>query len=247
MNKMNEDIISTSLIDFDNLTLKAAVNKIRELAGAPVFSYVVTPNVDHMERLVKRGDDVFESAYTSAELTLCDSRIIGKLLEIRGKPIREVIPGSTLTEYLFDHELTGQDKVLVFGLESEHFQRLQVMYSGLNLIHINPSMGFIRKADEVEELLDQVESIRPDFVFISVGSPQQEVFAQKLCEREKVGGVGLCVGASLLFMVGAEKRAPKIVQRCYLEWAYRLCQNPKRLVKRYFGNLLALPSIIKAL
>ena len=41
------------------------------------------------------------------------------------------------------------------------------------------------------------------------------------------------VGAAFDFHAGTIKRAPKWMQRCYLEWFYRILQDPGRLWKRY--------------
>jgi hypothetical protein len=46
-------------------------------------------------------------------------------------------------------------------------------------------------------------------------------------------GLALCVGASLNFITGTEKRAPAWVQKLTLEWLYRLLQNPRRMAGRY--------------
>jgi UDP-N-acetyl-D-mannosaminuronic acid transferase (WecB/TagA/CpsF family) len=43
----------------------------------------------------------------------------------------------------------------------------------------------------------------------------------------------MALGATIDFEAGTLKRAPKIFQRLSLEWFYRLCMEPKRLVKRY--------------
>src|SRR6478735_692509 len=43
----------------------------------------------------------------------------------------------------------------------------------------------------------------------------------------------LCIGASLLFLLGHEKRPPWPVQQAGLEWAWRLVQDPRRLARRY--------------
>jgi exopolysaccharide biosynthesis WecB/TagA/CpsF family protein len=43
----------------------------------------------------------------------------------------------------------------------------------------------------------------------------------------------LCVGASIDFIVGEQKRAPKIFTRLGLEWFYRLVKNPKKFFLRY--------------
>jgi exopolysaccharide biosynthesis WecB/TagA/CpsF family protein len=68
---------------------------------------------------------------------------------------------------------------------------------------------------------------------LAVGSPQQEVLAQRLQSRGVARGLALCVGASIDFMTGVERRAPLWMQRSGFEWLYRLSQNPTRLAKRY--------------
>jgi exopolysaccharide biosynthesis WecB/TagA/CpsF family protein len=44
------------------------------------------------------------------------------------------------------------------------------------------------------------------------------------------------VGASLRFLSGEERRAPRLVQRAGLEWAWRLAQDPRRLARRYLRD-----------
>ena len=44
----------------------------------------------------------------------------------------------------------------------------------------------------------------------------------------------LGVGAAFDFSAGTAKRAPRWMQECYMEWLYRLMQDPKRLFHRYF-------------
>jgi N-acetylglucosaminyldiphosphoundecaprenol N-acetyl-beta-D-mannosaminyltransferase len=46
-------------------------------------------------------------------------------------------------------------------------------------------------------------------------------------------GVGLCIGASVDFVLGDRPRAPRWVQRLNLEWAFRLASEPARLWRRY--------------
>jgi exopolysaccharide biosynthesis WecB/TagA/CpsF family protein len=66
-----------------------------------------------------------------------------------------------------------------------------------------------------------------------VGAPQQEAVAHALRIRGRARGLALCVGASLNFITGAERRAPQWMQRAGLEWLYRLSQDPRRLANRY--------------
>ena len=47
------------------------------------------------------------------------------------------------------------------------------------------------------------------------------------------------VGGSFDVVAGVIKRAPKWMQKCGLEWLYRLLQEPKRMWKRYlFTNVI---------
>jgi exopolysaccharide biosynthesis WecB/TagA/CpsF family protein len=102
------------------------------------------------------------------------------------------------------------------------------------LHHIQPPMNFIRDPVAVETCVRQVESLSPfRFCFLAVGSPQQEIVAQQLKARGIARGLALCVGASINFVTGIEKRAPPWMRRIGCEWLYRLSRNPKRLAYRY--------------
>ena len=47
------------------------------------------------------------------------------------------------------------------------------------------------------------------------------------------GGTGLCIGASVEFVTGAKRRAPRWMQRLGVEWLHRLLSEPGRLWRRY--------------
>ncbi len=245
---MKHEKIMSKDVFFDNLNLVEAAEQIRLLASASTFSYVVTPNIDHLARVSgDHANEELKSIYQNAALSLCDSRIVDKLLRFKNKKIKEVVPGSSLTQYLFSDVLTSKDKVLIVGVEQHYIDKLRVMYPSLTIEHINPSMGFINKPEEVKSLIQSITIIDADYIFLSVGSPRQEVLAGKIAESSSVSGVALCVGASVLFIVGAERRAPVFLQKLHLEWAYRMLQSPRRLVMRYAQNFLSLPVIYRHL
>ncbi|ODS23428.1 hypothetical protein AB835_09105 [Candidatus Endobugula sertula] len=148
-----------------------------------------------------------------------------------------------MTQYLFDHTLTNESKITVVGCTEEGIAKLQKKYSHLTIQHLNPSMGFINQADEVNNLIEQLKQYNAEYIFLAVGSPQQEVFAAQL-KQSGLTGVALCIGASINFLVGVEYRAPKWMQVLHLEWFYRMTQDPKRLVKRYTMNAVYLPKIL---
>lgn len=235
--------VKTGFFEFNDITCSEAIETIDKMSGEKTqFHNVITPNVDHLSRLVNLDKkDLLWEIYGNASLMLCDSKILQVLMDKKGKKINNVVPGSTLTQELFDGDVLNGKNVLVIGSENDVFDKLKSKYPQINLAHINPSMGFINRPLEVEKIVHDTKELKPDFVFLAVGSPRQEILSWHL-SRELNSGVSLCIGASILFLVGEEKRAPKIFQNLRLEWFYRMVTQ-KRLVKRYFLNFLALPKI----
>jgi hypothetical protein len=95
-------------------------------------------------------------------------------------------------------------------------------------------MGFIRDPEAVEACLRFIEAHSPfRFCLLAVGAPQQEALAQQLKARGIARGLALCIGASINFLTGDERRAPLWMQHCGMEWSFRLMQAPGRMAKRY--------------
>jgi len=243
-------VINTRLTFFDSLSMQEAVDKVEALSGGETFGYVVTPNIDHLARLCDRpkaGENDLKAIYHAADLSLCDSRILEKLLALVGKKIKAIIPGSDLTQCLFDQVLSDSDRILIVGGGANEIDLLRGKYSYLKIQHINPSMGFIDKPDEVTQLVNDIVDAEANYVFLAVGSPRQEILASKIKMTVGASGVGLCIGASINFIVGKENRAPKWIQKLHIEWLYRMLQDPKRLVKRYAMNAVYIPKIYRKL
>lgn len=200
--------------------------------GGDRFAYVVTPNVDHLIRF--HDDPAFRASYADAANVLLDSRFLSHVLRV-SKGIRvRVCTGSDLTAQLFRRVIAPDDRVVLIGCSDEQARALADQYGLSALSHYNPPMGFIRDPQAVEACLRFAESCSPfRFCFIAVGAPQQELLAQSLKKRGMARGLALCIGASVNFMTGKERRAPRWMQRIGFEWMYRLALDPGRLAKRY--------------
>lgn len=200
--------------------------------GQERFGYVVTPNVDHLVRYYE--DATFREHYRNADYVLLDSRFAARLLRlVKGVRLR-VCTGSELTARLFSRVVTSSDRVVLIGGTPEQASTIQMLYGLANVHHHNPPMGFAHNPEAIEECVQFIESRSPfRFCFLAVGSPQQEALAALLQARGIARGLALCVGASLNFITGNEKRAPQWMQQMTLEWLYRLVQDPRRLAARY--------------
>ena len=86
--------------------------------------------------------------------------------------------------------------------------------------------------EEDEAYVKQINDAAPDFVWVGLGAPKQEIWMA--AHKGRVNSIMIGVGAAFAFESGKTKRAPKWVQNMKLEWFYRMLQDPKRLFKRYF-------------
>ena len=200
--------------------------------GSDRFGYVVTPNVDHVIR--HYYDAEFRSLYAQAAYVLLDSRFLAHTVGLVKRQIFRVCLGSDLTTAVLHSVIRPQDVAVLVGATAVQAQQLRTKFGLTALHHVNPPMNFISDPVAVETCLRDIEAVGPfRFCFLAIGSPQQEIIAQKLKERGIARGLALCVGASVDFITGIEKRAPNWMQQLGFEWLFRLLQNPRRMAKRY--------------
>lgn len=86
-------------------------------------------------------------------------------------------------------------------------------------------------AEENAAAVKAIQDAQPDFVWVGLGAPKQEIWMRE--HQGRISGLMVGVGAAFDYEAGNIKRAPQWMQDQDLEWLYRLMQDPKRLYKRY--------------
>lgn len=218
-------------IEFDNSTQAEVENWLDKRTAESAFAYVVTPNVDHIVRMA-RDPSRIRRIYRNADLCVCDSRVLATLASVSGIEI-SVVPGSDLVEALFKRVLKRSDRVCVVGGSLNDAEMLAEKFPGVEIIHHEPPMGLGTNVEARTAAVAFAAATKARFTLLAVGSPQQELLAWELKQSETARGTALCIGASVDFLVGKQKRAPKFVQRARAEWAWRLGTQPRRLARRY--------------
>jgi exopolysaccharide biosynthesis WecB/TagA/CpsF family protein len=221
----------TQVLNIDDYDLQRAV-KAAAGFGIERYGYIVTPNVDHVIR--HYYDAEFREIYAQAAYVLLDSRFLAHTVGLVKRQAFRVCLGSDLTTEVLCNVVKPCDVAVLVGGTAEQAQSLRDRFGLRALEHIDPPMNFIRDPAEVEICLRSIEAASPfRFCFLAIGSPQQEIIAQRLKERGRARGLALCVGAAVNYLTGIERRAPRWMQKSGFEWLYRLVQDPRRLAKRY--------------
>jgi N-acetylglucosaminyldiphosphoundecaprenol N-acetyl-beta-D-mannosaminyltransferase len=240
MDAMNEPVIQLLGIDFSNVDVGIVIERLLARPEGARFSYVVTPNADHIERLLRIPG--LRPIYRRAMFCLLDSTLISHLACRLGLATPRVIPGADLTEALLPH--LGGKRVAVIGLDGQDFTRLVQRFPDISFIHYKPPMRLLHDVAAFNRTRDFVIHTEAAFTFFAVGSPVQEMLAYAVSGENRAVGVGLCIGSALSFASGAAKRAPLWMRRAGLEWVQRLAHNPRRLAGRY---LVSDPLVLLAL
>jgi N-acetylglucosaminyldiphosphoundecaprenol N-acetyl-beta-D-mannosaminyltransferase len=195
------------------------------------FKYVVTPNVHHMVRLLE-NPATMQPLYERAWRVFCDSRVLSRLAWFSGLRL-PVITGSDLTARLIARAAEQRLTIALIGPTGAACAKLGSRYPGLNVVFHAPPMGFIKSDHEVQKCVDFVVKTQAHLTFLAVGMPQQEILAREIANHSQARGVGLCIGASIDFLTGKQRRAPVWVQKAGFEWLHRLLSDPRRLAPRY--------------
>ncbi len=90
------------------------------------------------------------------------------------------------------------------------------------------------------ETHDALTSLKPHVIVVSLGAPDQDVFLARYKMGAKHDCIGIGVGGAVDFLTGMIPRAPQWMQKCGLEWFYRLCREPRRM-RRIFNALIVFP------
>ena len=114
-------------------------------------------------------------------------------------------------------------------------KRLGKIYPGLRVAGaVSPPFRPLTP-EEDEALVAQINAAKPDFVWVGLGAPQQDLWVASHRSRLNAAAL-LAVGAAFDFLSGSKRQATRWMMRCGLEWAFRLASEPRRLAWRYLKH-----------
>jgi len=200
---------------------------------------MVTPNAGHLTNIFDSPE--LSQIYSAAELSLIDGWPIALAAKNASKLKITRVTGSDLLPELFS-QLTKDLRVGIIGGYDESLirQSLESRFPDLNIQIIDTSQ-WTNSVYDIRRLRELVQYNALSIVLLCLGHPKQELLAKELKDYDWAGSRPdwiMCVGATIDFLIGEQKRAPKAFQRIGLEWFYRLVTNPKRFAQRYLKAVI---------
>jgi N-acetylglucosaminyldiphosphoundecaprenol N-acetyl-beta-D-mannosaminyltransferase len=200
---------------------------------------LVTPNAGHLSNIFDNPE--LSEIYLTAELSLIDGWPIAVAAKNASKLKITRVTGSDLLPELFS-QLTKDVRVGIIGGINESLirQSLETRFPDLNIQIIDTSQ-WTNSVYDIRRLRELVQYNALSIVLLCLGHPKQELLAKELNDYDWAGSRPdwiMCVGATIDFLIGEQKRAPKTFQRIGLEWFYRFVTNPKKFTQRYLNAVI---------
>jgi len=121
------------------------------------------------------------------------------------------------------------------GVADDLSRRMQERFPGLKVLGTHcPPFRPLEQAERTA-IIEEINGLAPDIVWVGLSTPKQELL---------MAGLSPDINARLMFGVGAAfdfhtdrlRQAPSWIQRIGMEWCFRLCMEPRRLLGRYLRN-----------
>lgn len=199
--------------------------------------WILTANVDVLRTVDRRPHlrGLGEKA-----IVVADGMPVVWAGRLAGMALPERVTGSSLLYSLSAAAaLDGRSVYLLGGapgIPERAADVLRERFPGLRVVGTtSPPFGFDRSPSGFQRAVDNLCSASPDLVMVGLGFPRQERLIEVV--RPQLPRTWfLGCGAGIAMAAGQFRRASPTVQRMGLEWAHRLCLEPRRLARRYLRD-----------
>lgn len=202
---------------------------IKELSG----DFMCVSNVH--TTVMAYGDEEYRAIQNGGIMAIPDGGPLSTVGRKRGFPnmVRTTGPGymgeifKVSAEKGYRHYFYGSTEET---LEKLHHALIE-QYPGIQIAGMYSPPFRSTTEGEDKAIIEKINEKKPDFVWVGLGAPKQEIWMA--AHQGRIEGFMVGVGAGFDYYAGNISRAPQWMQKHDLEWVYRLIQDPKRLFKRY--------------
>ncbi len=223
-------------IQIDRLTMDETVDRVGELIDGGVPTQHCAVNAGKI--VLMEDDEELRRIIGSCALVSADGQAVVWASHILGDPLPERVAGIDLFMRLLSLAERQGYSVYFLGARpevvAEVVRRARLRHPSLRVAGWHD--GYFTEADQ-PELLAEIAGVHPDILLVGMPSPRKEYWLAANLERTRAT-FAMGVGGSFDILAGVTTRAPYLLQRLGLEWAWRFAAEPRRLWRRYFvGNL----------
>ena len=219
-------------LNFDNLDLTGALERIEQFIAERKRRMIFTPNVALL--VWSRRDRFLKDTYDRCDMLTVDGVAICYAMRILGIPLKTSPSASLMFYPLFQLSQDKGYRIFMVGAQenavSTAVANLREQYPGAQIVGYHH--GYFDMENPPVELITEIQKTNPYLLLVGMATPYKERFFVSNFERMNVP-VSLGVGGMFDIAAGEAQFAPVWIRKLALEWLYRLLQEPRRMWKRY--------------
>ena len=197
-------------------------------------------------------DAAFNKALKESDILLPDGvGIVAAVRLLKNQKI-EKIAGADIHHYLLADLNKKGGSCFYLGSSQNVLDkitaRLSVEFPNLKIGTFSPPYKPEFSAEDNQQMITAVNTFHPDVVFVGMTAPKQEKWAFQ--HKAQLDTKIICsIGAVFDFYAGTVNRPHQMWINFGLEWFIRLCNEPKRMWKRYlyYGPIFVKSIILQKL
>jgi N-acetylglucosaminyldiphosphoundecaprenol N-acetyl-beta-D-mannosaminyltransferase len=230
----------------NNVNMDETISEIGRLITLRQKSYIVAINVDVVIKI--ENDEYLKKIVDNADMVLVDGKPLVWIAKLYKTPVKVKISGSDLIPLLCKKAAKEGCSIFILGgkdgVADKAKAKLEEQFANIKIVGTYaPPFGFEKNQCELDRINSIISAVKPDILITCFGCPKQEKFIYENIISYNAT-VSICAGATVDFLAGNVKRAPKWMSEHGLEWLYRFLQEPKRLFKRYFIDDLKILGLV---
>ena len=226
------------------LTMEQALDRVDEAIASGSRLRIGVVNAAKIVSMTR--DRLLREDVLSSDLILADGASVVWAARLLGHPLPERVAGIDLMLEMLRAGAARGYRVYCLGATLDVLQRAvdRVLSDFPGVRVVGHRDGYFGAEDE-EAVAQAVSAAQPDILLVAMTSPKKERFLGRWSPHMQVP---VChgVGGSFDVLAGKVHRAPLAWQRLGLEWLYRVCQEPRRLWRRYLFTNAAFCAMVSS-
>ncbi len=247
-------------INFNLVSKEQALNHLIQASRGKKQTFVVTPNP---EMCVEANQNPkFKKILNKADLSFADGTGIIWALQTKTKNIFTAF--LSLIKFLFSKKrvllfersqgsdlfkqfcLKTDKKVFLLGGAEGVAEKCGKYFKKRNsrFVLAGTDSGSSKAFDD-HRIIKKINQSGAEVLFVAFGAPAQEIWINRNLKKMPKISFAMGIGGSFDFIVGTQKRAPKIIRSLGLEWFWRLMTEPRRIKRIWNATYKFIKLVIK--
>ena len=229
----------------DVVTVEETIERVKEYIDEGCGLHLMGVNADKINML--NENERLKTIVNGCGIINADGASVVLASKYLKKPLPERVAGIDLMLDLVQLASREHYKVFLLGAKQEIVEKTKAV-----LLENNPGLEIVGirngyfKEENWREVAEEIRKSGAQLVFVGITSPLKEYIVENFQKEQHLNCVFMGVGGSFDVISGSIPRAPIWMQKCNLEWLFRVMQEPKRLFKRYFvGNWKFIMAVVK--